>query len=56
MNAIGSKRSKDKINFKYMWHLRLGHIEEKRINKLGKDRLLGPLTIDLIRPMNHAFK
>ena len=46
MNAIGSKRSRDWINQKYLWHLRLGHIGEDRLNKLEKDGLLGPLTFE----------
>ena len=40
MSAIGSKRSKDGVNLKYMWYLRLSHIREERINKLVKDDLL----------------
>ena len=46
MNAIGSKRLKDRISQKYLWHLRLGHIGEDRLNKLEKDGLLGPLTFE----------
>ena len=30
------KRKRENSNSKYLWHLRLGHIGEKRINKLGK--------------------
>ena len=30
VNAIESKRSRDRINQKYLWHLRLGHIGEQR--------------------------
>ena len=40
VNAIGSKRSRDEINLKYIWHHRLGHIREERINRLMKDGLL----------------
>ena len=40
MSAIGSKRSRDRVNLKYIWHLRLGHIGEERINRLVKDGLL----------------
>ena len=40
MSAIGSKKSKDEVNLKYMWHLRLDHIREARINRLVKDDLL----------------
>ena len=44
VNAIRSKRSRDRISQKYLWHFRLGHIGEDRLNKLEKDSLLGPLT------------
>ena len=44
VNAIRSKRSRDEINLKYMWHLKLGHIREDRINRLKKDDLLGSLN------------
>ena len=46
VNAIRSKRSRDKISQKYLWHLRLGHIGENRLNKLEKDGLLRPLTFE----------
>ena len=49
MNAIGSKRSRDRISQKYLWHLRLSHIGEDRLNKLEKDGLLGPLTFESYR-------
>ena len=39
-HAIGSKRSRDKVNLKYIWNLRLGHIGEEMINRLVKDGLL----------------
>ena len=44
VNAIGFKRPRDRISQKHLWHLRLGHIREDRLNKLEKDDLLGPLT------------
>ena len=44
MNAVGSKRLKDKISQKYLWHLRLGYIREDRLNKIEKDGLLELLT------------
>ena len=46
MNTIGSKRPRDRISQKYLWHLRLGHIREDRLNKLKKDGLLGPLSFE----------
>ena len=44
VSAVGQKRSKDEINQKYLWHHRLGHIGEDRINKLEKDAILGSLN------------
>ena len=46
VNAIGSKRPRDRLKQKYLWHFRLGHIGENRINKLEKDGLLGSLTFE----------
>ena len=46
MNAIGSKRLRDRINQKYLWYFRLGHIEENKLNKLEKDGLLKLLTFE----------
>ena len=46
MNAIGSKRLRDKISQKSLWHLKLGNIGEDRLNKLKKDDLFGPLTFE----------
>ena len=45
MSAIESKRSRDKMNLKYIWHLRFGHIEEDRINKLEWNVLLDSSTL-----------
>ena len=41
MSAVGQKRSRDEINQKYLWHHRLGHIGEDKINKLEKDEIFG---------------
>ena len=41
VSAVGQKRSRDEINQKYLWHHRLGHIREDRINKMKKDEILG---------------
>ena len=46
VNAIGSKRSRDEMNLKYMWHLRLDHIREEKISRLKKDGHLGPLVAE----------
>ena len=40
LSAIRSKSSRNEINLKYIWHLKLSHIVEERINKLMKDGLL----------------
>ena len=40
---INTKRIKSvETNQTYLWHCRLGHINEKRISKLHKDRILEP--------------
>ncbi|MDM1575529.1 hypothetical protein HX016_23045, partial [Escherichia coli] len=36
---IGSKHPRDNLNEKFLWHLRLGHIGEDRINRLVKTGL-----------------
>ena len=38
---------RDEVNQKYLWHLRLSHIGEDRINRLEKIELLDPLTFEL---------
>ena len=40
MNVIGIKRPRDSLNNRYLWHLKLGHIAEDRVNKLEKSELL----------------
>ena len=40
VSAIGQKRSRDQINQKYLWHHRVGHIREDRINKFEKNGIL----------------
>ena len=40
VSIVGQKRSRDKFNHKYLWHHRLGHIREDRINRLEKDGIL----------------
>ena len=39
---IGNKRKRDDINNTLLWHCRLGHISETRINKLYKDNFFDP--------------
>ena len=36
------KRKRDDTNKTFLWHCRLGHINESRINKLYKDEFFGP--------------
>ena len=48
MSAIVSKRSRNEVNLKYMWHLRLGHIGEEKINRLVKDNLLDSFSDESI--------
>ena len=40
MSIVRSKRSKDEINLKYIWHLRLDQIGEEKINRLVNEDLL----------------
>ena len=40
------KRKFPSTNEAYLWHLRLGHINPNRIQRLIKDRLLEPLDFD----------
>ena len=44
VSVVGQKRSRDKINQKYLWHHRLDHIGEDMINKPKKDGILGSLN------------
>ena len=46
MSIVGQKRFVYKINQKYLWHYRLGHIGEDRINRLEKDGILGSLNLE----------
>ena len=47
VKVVGHKRSRDDLNHKYMWHLRLGHIGEDRLNKLKKNGILDSLSFEL---------
>ena len=37
-----NKRKREDVNVTYLWHCRLGHINESRINKLYKDNFFDP--------------
>ena len=41
MSAVGQMRPRNEINQKLLWHHRLSHIEEDRINKLKKIGIIG---------------
>lgn len=45
-NTISNKRHWDSLNPKYLWHLRHGHARDRRISKLEKGGLTGPLLCD----------
>ena len=36
------KRKREDVNITYLWHCRLGHVSESRINKLYKDDFFDP--------------
>ena len=46
MSTVGSERSSDEINPKYMWNLRLDHEGEERINRLETDGPLDSMIIE----------
>ena len=43
VSVVGQKRPKDNIN-QYLWHHRLGHVGEDRINRLKKNEIFGSLN------------
>ena len=43
---IDNKRSKSDLNRTYLWHCRLGHINQKRISKLHRDGLLESFDLE----------
>ncbi|GKD45143.1 retrotransposon protein, putative, ty1-copia subclass [Tanacetum coccineum] len=42
MYNVSNKRAKHALDFSYLWHCRLGHINKKRMDKLQRDRILQP--------------
>lgn len=42
---ISLKRKSPSSDKAYLWHLRLGHINSNRIQRLVKDRILDPLVL-----------
>ena len=45
-NSEYHRSPRDEINQKYLWHHRLGHIGEDRINRLKKDGILSSLNLE----------
>ena len=43
------KRKREDINIKYLWHYRLGHIGELRINKLYKEEFFDPYNNESLK-------
>ena len=37
------------MNVTYLWHYRLGHISESKINKLYKEKFFGPYDYESLR-------
>ena len=56
MSAVGQKRFRDDFNQKYLWHHRLGHIGEDRINKLKKDGILDSLNPESYAACESCFR
>ena len=48
MNVVNKKCPRGNYNPKHLWHLRLGHIIEDRLNRLEKDGILHSLSSDSI--------
>nr|GEY05808.1 hypothetical protein [Tanacetum cinerariifolium] len=46
MYAITNKRTKINLDSSLLWHCRIGHISNKRIEKLQHDGLLNPIDIE----------
>ena len=56
VNAIGHKHPRDDLNEKYMWHLKLGHIGEDRINKLERDGILDLVNSESYPPCESCLQ
>ena len=41
------KKKREDVNVTYLWHYRLSHINELRINKLYKDNFFDPYDYEL---------
>ena len=46
VSTITSKRKAFDANQRFLWHLRLGHANDRKILELEKDGILGPLGLD----------
>ncbi|MFW5438943.1 hypothetical protein, partial [Paenibacillus apiarius] len=51
-----NKRKRLDLNLTYLWHCRLGHINEKRLSKLHKDGLLDPLIYESYKTYEACLK
>ena len=50
------KRKREQLNTTYLWHCRLGHINESRINKLYKDNFLDPYDYESLETCESCLK
>ena len=55
MNVSVSKRKRYGVNSTYLWHCRLSHIHEGRIQKLLKDGYIDPFNYESYELMSLAF-
>ena len=46
---VSLKRSKQGVNEAYLWHCRLGHVGDRRLQKLHKDAYLGAFDYESVR-------
>ena len=56
VSIIGQKKFKDEFNHKYLWYYKLGHIEEDRINRLKKDKILDLVKSESILVCESCFQ
>ena len=52
---INTKRFTNDLNTTYLWHCRLGHINEKRISKLHQDELLHSFNFESYEVSESCF-
>ena len=49
------KRKREDVNVTYLWHYRLSHISESRINKLYKEEFFDPYDYELLKTCESCF-